>query len=109
MARPTIDELERREADGRDIKPEKRVSYHIEIRSDGSLAECEVIYMVNGRYVSIVDIDGKTREMPEADEMEHDRFIVKGDVNGDPKLTAMAALVAARDRLGGFYHPSIVS
>jgi hypothetical protein len=90
MARPTIDELQRREEEGRAEKVEGD-RYRIVVDVSDSKAWCDIMKIV-----------------PDGVEDEHDRFMVKGDPNGDPKHTMLIALLAARDRAAGHYHPSIV-
>lgn len=93
MTRPTTDELERREAAGRaeTVEKDERVRYRAIVDVIGSLAEVDVILITPG---GVEDV--------------HDRFMAKGDPNGDPKKTLAQALLAARDRVAGFHNPSIV-
>lgn len=90
VARPTTDELERREEAGR-AETVEPVRYRVIMNVTGDEAECDVILVTPG---GVGDV--------------HDRFAVRGDLNGDPKKTLAQALLAARDRVAGFHNPSIV-
>ena len=78
--------------------PDGEVGYCVSIDVKADEADCSITKTVGAHLVPPV----------EGSEEYSDRFVVKGDLNGDTKKTLAIALLAARDRVAGFHNPSIV-